>query len=290
MDADAWARAFLSAYACAALVVVGVQVWRFDEGWRVWLLWVVQRIYVPLMFHWRANGRCRFPAHGAGLVIANHRSPVDPLMLWQNNHLGRNGTQRCRIVSFLMAREYNDVPVVGWVCRTMRVIPVARDGHDSRPVRQAFALLREGRLVGVFPEGRINRDDTLAPADTGIAWLALRAGVPVYPVFIEGSPNGKTMVQPFFTPSRVRLIYGEPIDLLRYAQLRKSPGVLQEVTDLLMNRLAELGRVAYSGSTRGDDGRADTPDSDEATRSTNDESRGATVRGGARRDAESEPL
>ena len=243
MSRDLTAQLVLAAYAATAVAVMAVQMVRCPAGIPAWLLYVGDRIYVGLMFHFRAN-RCPFPAEGPALVIANHSSPLDPMLIWTNHHFCKPpGT--LRIISFLMAREYYEPAGVNIICRIMRSIPLSRDGRDFGPVRDALRLLRDGQMVGVFPEGRINRERGLVRADTGLAWLALKARVPVYPVFIHGVPLGTSMVEPFITPSRVRLNYGRPIDLSRYYSRKPTQSALREVTDYLMQQLAALGGVVY---------------------------------------------
>ncbi len=229
----------------AMIVVASAVVWRVVRtgiGWQAWLLYCIARVYAPLMFGWRPEGRCPFPAEGPAIIIANHRSPVDPMMVWVNHHWG---TGRIRVINFMTAREYCEIPGLAWLCRHMRCIPVDRNGRDMGPVREALKRLSAGELVGVFPEGKINTGEGLLPGDTGMAYLALRANVPVHPVFIHGAPQGNTMVEPFYTRSRVRVTYGEPIDLSGYADRKKSQELLREVSDLLMSKLAELGGTTH---------------------------------------------
>src|SRR5690606_20234993 len=188
--------------------------------------------------HWRANRHTSpFPECGPALIIANHRSPVDPQILWMNHHFGWK-RHKIRTISFLTAKEdYEQPGIVGWICRTMQSIPAARAGRDMAPAGQALRMLQQGRIVGVFPEGRINTGPGLLPASSGPAWLALRADCPVIPVFIHGAPQGNTMVRSFLIPSRTTVVYGEPVDLTTYRSRPKSREVLEEVTELLMNRL-----------------------------------------------------
>ncbi len=147
----------------------------------------------------------------------------------------------------MMAKEYYEMPVMNYFFRVLRSIPVARDGADMGPAREALKHLKDQELVGLFPEGRLNRGTNLLPANPGIAWLALRAQVPVYPAFIHNAPQGKHIVAPFYTPSRVRITFGEPIDLSEFYHVKKTQELLTQVTHLLMTRLAELGGVEYSG-------------------------------------------
>lgn len=254
LDPQTAAQLVLGFYLLAAAAVLWRQAARCEHGYRVWLLYAVERLYVGLMFHWRANRRCPFPDDGPALIIANHRSPVDPMFVWMNHHLaGRRG--RIRAINFLMAREYYEVRGMRWMFRALRSIPLDREAREMRPVREALRRLERGELVGIFPEGGINREKDLRKAGPGVAFLALKARVPVYPVFIHNSPGGESMVEPFCRPARVRVTYGEPIDLSAYYGRRNSGALLVKVTDLLMRRLAALGGVDYRGVDEDEDDR-----------------------------------
>jgi 1-acyl-sn-glycerol-3-phosphate acyltransferase len=246
MTPDSSAILVLSIYLA---IGAGIVAWRFRRSGlepATWFLWGVERLYVPLLFHWRANRRCPFPAQGGGLIVANHRSPVDPLLIWMNNHLGERN-HKCRVIGFLMAREYYEIPGLKWVGRATQCIAVNREGKDMRPARDALERLKRGDLIGVFPEGGINDQPALREGDTGIAWLALHGQVPVFPVFLRNSPSGvQEMVAPFYTRCRVSVTYGDPIDLSAYYDRKRTRTVLREVTDLLMRRLAALGGVPYA--------------------------------------------
>ena len=128
----------------------------------------------------------------------------------------------------------------------MQSIAVDRDGRDVGPTREAVRRLERGDLIGIFPEGGINTGEGLKAAVPGIAFLALKAGVPVIPVFIHGAPRTTDMISPFYTPSRVRVIYGTPIDLSPWQGQRKSQELLQALTDALMQKLADMGGVTYT--------------------------------------------
>lgn len=247
MTPDQIAQLVLLAYAATAVGLLLASKRNCRDGWKVWLLFLIERVYVAFLFHWRANGRCPYPEQGGALILSNHRSPVDPLMVWMNSHLRHDDRQRCvRVIGYLMAREYYDQPgLAGWVGHAMQAIPVDRDGHDVGPTREAIRRLERGDLIGIFPEGGINTGEGLRAANPGIAFLALKAGVPVIPVYIQGVPQATSMVAPFYTPSRVRVIYGTPIDLSPWQNVRKSQAVLQTLTDQLMQKLADLGGVQY---------------------------------------------
>ena len=247
MTPDQLAQLTLLAYAATAVGLVLTSKRRCRDGWRVWLLFLIERVHIAFLCHWRANGRCPFPDSGGALILANHRSPIDPNLVWMNSHLRHEERRRSiRVIGFLMAREYYTQPgLIGWISRAMQSIPVERDGRDVGATRQALRRLEAGDLIAIFPEGGINTKDNLRAANAGVAYLALRSAVPVIPVYIHGVPRCENMIAPFYTPSRVRVTYGTPLDLREWRGRRRTPELLQALTNLLMRKLAELGEVKY---------------------------------------------
>lgn len=252
MNPDLSAQLALALFAVIAAGLVLRDVRRFEDGFATWLLYCIERLYIGIAFRWRANRRCPIPSTGPAIIIANHRSPIDPLMMWMNHHLRKRGEDRpLRVFEFMVAREYYERPgFVGWLCRTMRSIPTDRDGRDMGPAKEALRRLRDGRIIAIFPEGRINRGDGLLEANPGVAWLALRSEAPVYPFYIHNAPQGRNMVEPFINMRQVRLTYGNPIDLSEFYGVRKSKEVLKSATDLMMQRLADLGGMSADDSSQ----------------------------------------
>lgn len=234
MSPDRIAQLTLAGYAVFAVALVLWRALRCPQGWRLWILYFIDAMYCRLCFHWRSNHPSPFQDASPAILIANHRSPLDPMFIWV-------GMYNKRPLEFMTAKEYFGIRGLQFIMDAMRAIPVARDGKDMTATRTALRRLEEGRLLGVFPEGRINKEAGLLPANPGIAWLALRSRAPVYPVFIRNAPQGKDMVAPFLNFTRVTVLYGDPIDLSAYYGQRHTPELLQHVTDLMMRRLGELG-------------------------------------------------
>jgi 1-acyl-sn-glycerol-3-phosphate acyltransferase len=265
MPAETVARWTLAGY---CLLFAGLVLWRAlrcPQGWRLWLLYALDVAYCRICQHWRANRPCPFLNAPSAIVIANHRCVIDPGLIWV-------GVTNLRPLEFLTAAEYFGRPLLNFIFDNMRSIPVARDGRDMAAIRTALRRLKEGRLLGVFPEGGINTSPgtELLPGSSGIAWLALQSKSPVYPVFIHNAPRVESMIASLFEFKRIRIIYGDPIDLSAYYGKRAEPALLQEVTDLLMRRLAALGglnpRSPYAA------GKGDTSAAGVEGGSSNDES------------------
>jgi len=222
-------------------------------GWRAWVCYQIARVHRSLLVSVEHSGTCTIPEAGPAIIVSNHTSPVDPVLLWAR-HFMHFRRPHLRVIGYLTAREYFELPgFVNWVCRAMECIPVDRNGRDMQSVRQALERLKQGRLLGLFPEGRLNEEtpnDRLLAGDTGVAWLALKAAVPVIPIFIQNAPRSGSMVWVFFRRARVRLIFGQPLDLTPWQGRRSSPELLAEVTDHIMGSLARLGGIGYTPCAR----------------------------------------
>ncbi len=236
MSSEQTAQLALIMYGLGVAAIVAWRALRCPAGWRLWLLYGLNAGYMRIFFHWRANRRCPFDQIGPAIIIANHRSPVDPQIIMA-------GMRSCRPLGFLTAREYCEIRALRFIVNSMESIPVERDGRDMAATRAALRRLRAGKLLGVFPEGRINTGDGLLPGNPGVAWLALQSQAPVFPVFIHNAPQGASMVAAYYKFRRVRLTYGDPIDLSAYHARGLGPEVIDEVLNLMMARLAALGGV-----------------------------------------------
>jgi 1-acyl-sn-glycerol-3-phosphate acyltransferase len=198
------------------------------------LLWLVNYLIARLLWDTRVDGSLPKQDGVGAIIVSNHRSGVDPSFI-----------QICvrRVIYWMVAREYCETPGLGAVLRTFQVIPVGRGGVDTAATKQAIRLAHEGGLVGMFPEGRINetKDTLLLAGRPGAALVALKARVPIIPVFISGSPYDGTSLGPLRMRAHVRVKIGEPIDLTAYYGREKEEGVTQEITLRLLREIARLG-------------------------------------------------
>ena len=179
----------------------------------------------------------RIPAEGAALIICNHVSFVDALVI----------TAACRRpIRFVMDHQIFGWPVLSFVFRAGRAIPIAPAKEDPVMLERAFdevsAALAAGELVCIFPEGRITSDGELGPFRPGIARILERNPVPVVPLALSGlwgsifsRRHGKALSRPWLArPFRpITLAVGSPV-----AAPAATPEVLlQEVLALRGARL-----------------------------------------------------
>jgi 1-acyl-sn-glycerol-3-phosphate acyltransferase len=174
------------------------------------------------------------PGQGA-VFVANHKSPIDPLYLQMLIP---------RAMHWMIAKEYVEARFIGWPLRVAGAIPVNRRGIDTAATKLAIRYAEAGEMVGIFPEGQINTTDEFMRAGRpGAALVALRARVPVIPCYIEGAPNGRHILSPFYTPARVKVRIGEPIDLAEYYEREDEEGILEEMTRRFLRAIADLAGV-----------------------------------------------
>ena len=153
-------------------------------------------------------GAENIPAESGALLAGNHTGYADFILMGTGPYLHGE-----RLVRFMAKKSVFDVPVLGWLLKLMKHVPVdrARGGASIAP---AVQMLREGNLVGIFPEATISRSFELANFKTGAARIAHQAGVPLVPCVIWGSQRIWTKDLPkHFRDVPVIVRYGEPVAL-----------------------------------------------------------------------------
>jgi 1-acyl-sn-glycerol-3-phosphate acyltransferase len=164
--------------------------------------WRVLHYYLRGLHQITALTPCTLPLTGPAILVCNHVSGLDPPIL----------QSACpRLVTWMMAREYYDQPALRRFFKLIGAIPVDRSGRDLAATRAAFRDLAAGNVVGIFPEGRIAPTLDLQPFQTGVALVAIKANVPVYPAYIEGSMRGLEILPAFLYPQRVTICFGPPV-------------------------------------------------------------------------------
>jgi 1-acyl-sn-glycerol-3-phosphate acyltransferase len=174
---------------------------------------------------------------GGAILAGNHVSYLDPVLLWCGAP---------RPVHFMGKVELWDSRFIGWALDRLWAFPVRRGTPDRAALATAGELLSSGALVGIFPEGTRHRDDGtdgLGEANEGVAFMALRAGVPVVPVGIHGTaealPRGARV--PRFPQVTIR--FGEPVGPEEYSDGGRKDRV-QLMTGEIMRRIADAREQA----------------------------------------------
>jgi 1-acyl-sn-glycerol-3-phosphate acyltransferase len=219
--------------------------WRSDYD--VWESALYLPTYIFGRLLWRVHFTNQPPAEikSGALLVANHRSSVDPFFV----QLAAR-----RRVHWMVAREYCQHFLFGPILRAAQVIPTNRSGMDTAATKSAIRITKEGRLVGMFPEGRLNHTlQPLVSIRSGAALIAQRANVPIIPLYIKGSPYRRTVWSPLLMPGHVAITFGKPIFPGNVAPLpptsEKSPAAPTgpEIADAGERALAEETAEANNG-------------------------------------------
>ena len=153
-------------------------------------------------------GAENIPAGSGALLAGNHTGYADFILMGTGPYLHGE-----RLVRFMAKKSVFDVPVLGWLLKLMKHVPVDR-ARGGASIASAVQMLREGNLVGIFPEATISRSFELANFKTGAARIAHQAGVPLVPCAIWGSQRIWTKDLPkHFRDVPVIVRYGEPVAL-----------------------------------------------------------------------------
>jgi 1-acyl-sn-glycerol-3-phosphate acyltransferase len=183
---------------------------------------------------------CPVPSRGPAILVCNHISPIDPAFL--------QAVCRQRLIIWMMAKEYMQIPATGWFFRTVGIIPVERSGRDTAPLRAAIRALGEGAVLGIFPEGRIAPTRQLLPFQTGVALMAIKTNAPVYPAYLDGTQRGKEMLRACLERNDAILRFGPPVDFDRSGT---SKNHLDLATQNIQDAVKQLQREVLALSSSG---------------------------------------
>src|SRR5918993_3582967 len=176
------------------------------------ILQAMNRAYTHAYHRLEVFAPCRLPRTGPAIVVCNHTSALDP-------HLIQSPCRR--LITWMMAKEFYDLWYLKPVFEQLGVIPVTRSGRDTSAMRAAMRALRNGQLVGIFPEGRIENSREMFPFQTGVALMAMKTGVPVYPAYLDGTQRNTPMLAALLRPQRAKVIFGNEVKFDRADETRE---------------------------------------------------------------------
>ena len=198
---------------------------------------------LTMLYRPEVEGLEHIPDSGPAILASNHLSFSDSIFL---------PLVVDRAITFLAKNEYFTGPgVKGWMTRqfmfSVGQVPIDRSGGEKSmaAITTGIRVLREGKLLGVYPEGTRSPDGRLYRGRSGPARMALAAPAPVIPVAMIGTdkiqPTGQRI--PNLYPLTIRI--GAPLDFSRYAGMEHDRFVLRSMTDEIMYELMTLSGQEY---------------------------------------------
>ena len=210
--------------------------------------WLVKNLVLgPLLlrvFRPWVRGLENVPTTGAVIIASNHLSFVDSIFL---------PLVLRRPVVFLAKAEYfNGRGLKGWLVRQFFLaagqLPIDRSGGKASEdaLNTGLAVLAEGKLLGIYPEGTRSPDAKLYRGRTGIARMVLEANVPVIPVAMIDTEKVMPIGKPIPNVKRIGVVFGQPLDFSRFHGYEGDRFVLRSITDEIMFEIFALSGQEYA--------------------------------------------
>lgn len=167
-----------------------------------WSLQQIAQVLFTLLFRYQARGLEHVPSTGPALLLVNHQSYLDPLLL---------GLPMKRPVSMLARKNLFEIPLLGRIVKTLYGLPIDRESPGTGAIREILHRLDHGFLIAIFPEGTRSSGIKLGPIRPGFISILRRAEVPVIPVGIAGADRAMPRGSMLPRPRRLRVVFGEPV-------------------------------------------------------------------------------
>jgi len=177
-------------------------------------------IIFKLFFRLKVTGQENIPQNGPFIIVANHSSLLDPIIL---------GISIKPKIIFIAAAYLFEIGWLGYLLRKFNSIPVQRE-NDIKAIKQSLKILRQGGVLGIFPEGGIDRQKNNLPVRAGAAYLATKVGIPIVPIRIKGAdkalPRGAKFIRSL---SKIEVEIKKPIYCSR--QTHKDKEIIKRVVE-----------------------------------------------------------
>ncbi|WP_456278524.1 lysophospholipid acyltransferase family protein [Bacillus sp. AK128] len=164
-------------------------------------------------------GKENIPTKGGVLICSNHIDNLDPPVV---------GVASPRPIHFMAKEELFRLPILKSLLPTINAFPVRRGMSDKQALRTGLQLLKDGKVLGLFPEGTRSKTGELGKGLAGAGFFALRTEASVVPCAIIG---------PYKPFKSVRVVFGKPINMQEVKDRKASA---EEATDLIMDTIGEI--------------------------------------------------
>ena len=235
-EADKYMLPALLATAGALLVVAAFGAWTALTAGRhpplAMTVWRLSRLYMLVWHRMRIIGKHNIPREGPVILAANHTTGIDPMLMQGSTD---------RIIRWLMLAQYR-TPWLNWFWKINQPICLDMNSGDVSKLKAIVEVLNNGEIVGIFPEGRLQREHRdLGPFEPGVGMMVRRSEAVIVPVWITGTPRTQRMMWHFLRPSRSTVIFGPPYRPDSHMKPR-------EIADDLRERMIALSKLVASDS------------------------------------------
>nr|WP_143582987.1 lysophospholipid acyltransferase family protein [Tissierella creatinophila] len=183
-------------------------------------------ILFSVIFRFKVIGKENIPLDGKLIVCSNHKNNLDPVII---------SIFFSRQICWMAKKEIFNNKLINFIARKVGAFPVNRDEVDIGAVKNALKILKEDRVLGIFPEGTRVKKMDLNNAKSGVSLLAIKSKSPVLPIYIES--NYKLF-------SKIIIHIGEPLYLYKDIEGKLTP---EQYSDLSKHILSQIYSLKYEG-------------------------------------------
>jgi len=181
----------------------------------------------PFFCSLKIEGVENIPRHGGIVLACNHPGGMDSFVL---------GFASPRQVYYMAKRElFNVHPVMSYLLHRIGAFPINRGARDTAAIEYSVDLLKQGCVLGMFPEGTRNRGKPMRRGKSGAVRIAIDAGVPVVPVAVLGIPHLHRNWYNPFKRTKLSVQFGQPVNF--------PPGTMEEVQEYTTEIMLEVARM-----------------------------------------------
>lgn len=185
-----------------------------------------------ILFHLHVVGKENIPSRPY-IIVSNHSSLVDPPLVGM--------AFKRHDVSFLTKEELFSHPIIGVWTKNVECIPIRRGSASAKGLKEALKQVKNGRVIGIFPEGTRSLDGSLQEAKKGVGFLIRKAGVPVVPVYIKNSQKALPVVGGAKVGTNIYIKIGKPITPDRFFKKTVvGKANYEEIANVVMREIAVL--------------------------------------------------
>ena len=191
-------------------------------------------IFFKLFLGLRVAGSENIPVKGAFIIVANHASYLDPMLLIS--------TIRRRLY-FIARKQLFNFTFLGWVIRNVGTIPLKRSGRDMQALKKALEILKRNESLVIFPEGTRSKNKQLKKPRPGVGMLVARSKVPVIPVYIGGTFDAMPRGVKTLKRHKVTVQIGAPVEYESLFNSYRNKDRYHRIAEDIMMKMSELEKI-----------------------------------------------
>lgn len=177
-----------------------------------------------IVYRIKIIGKENIPATGKYLLCGNHIHALDAVTVVITAK---------RQIRFVAKEELYENAILRFLAKTFDIIKIKRDSVDMEAIKEILKGLKNGDIIGIYPEGTRNGMEKQKDFKTGAAYIALKTDTEVIPVGINGT------FKPF---TKITLNYGKPMNFSKYKEKKNDHEIQEKVTKEIMERVVELSK------------------------------------------------